>query len=181
MWILSSNGEFHILCIQNASNIYAEIHSCFLWFSCISLLQQNTTALGPGDKEPICRLDDGIVLPAPPSHAGGQGHPPHSDDQGHPPRQERHHGPPFNLPPYADPFHRCIRFLAKSDPATHPICPLPLPQPFPHPKLSWDWVTHILKQSQMSASCRKILKYINIDHHQVSMFCLASFFPWTVV
>ncbi|XP_050933106.1 alpha-2-HS-glycoprotein 1 isoform X2 [Lates calcarifer] len=115
----------------------------------------NTTALGPGEQEPICRHSP-IPYGRPPyasgeghpPHAGDGGHPPHAGDGGHPPHA-RSGGPPPHAgsggpPPHAgrervhplQPFHPCHGFLTNSNPALHPICPWPHPGPRPNPKPS---------------------------------------------
>ncbi|KAK1875068.1 Cortactin-binding protein 2 [Dissostichus eleginoides] len=66
----------------------------------------NSTALGDGEQEPICRPEDTVGLPPPPAGDG-------------PPGQERQrHMPPFHS------FH-----CHGSDAAIHPICPWPRPEP----------------------------------------------------
>ncbi|KAK1897068.1 Alpha-2-HS-glycoprotein [Dissostichus eleginoides] len=71
----------------------------------------NSTALGDGEREPICRPEDTVGLPPPP--AGGVGGPPPPPDQ-----ERQRHMPPFHS------FH-----CHGSDAAIHPICPWPRPEP----------------------------------------------------
>lgn len=120
--------------------------------SCICCLcsQQNTTALGPGEKEPVCgRHPHGHGGPPPHAHDHGRGPPPdaakgrpphahgpppHADKGGRPPHAHDHgHGPPptggkgkGSFHPLRR-FHPCHGFLVNPDPALHPICPWPLP------------------------------------------------------
>ncbi|XP_070765096.1 alpha-2-HS-glycoprotein 1 [Enoplosus armatus] len=96
----------------------------------------NTTPLGPGEEEPVCRAFHHPPHPhgAPP-HAGSGGPPPHG--QGPPHGQERlEHGTPFNVFHPLQPFHSCHGFQTNSDPALHPICPWPHPEPHPNPNQS---------------------------------------------
>lgn len=100
--------------------------------SCICCLcsQQNTTALGPGEKEPVCGRH-GRHHPhghgGPPTHAldHGRGPPPHAHDHGHGPPPTGGKGKGSFHPLRR--FHPCHRFLVNPDPALHPICPWPLP------------------------------------------------------
>ncbi|XP_039456597.1 histidine-rich glycoprotein-like isoform X1 [Oreochromis aureus] len=95
---------------------------------------ENTTALGPGEKEPDCR-HHGRRLPhshgGPPPHAHDHGHgpPPHDHEHGHGPPppggKGGHHGKGSFHPLRR--FHPCHGFLVNPDPALHPICPWPLP------------------------------------------------------
>ncbi|KAI4828425.1 hypothetical protein KUCAC02_022521, partial [Chaenocephalus aceratus] len=70
----------------------------------------NSTALGDGEREPICRPEDTVGLPPPP--AGGVGGPP----------------PPRHMLPFHS-FH-----CHGSDLAIHPICPWPRPEPRLNPR-----------------------------------------------
>ncbi|XP_032381217.1 alpha-2-HS-glycoprotein 1 isoform X2 [Etheostoma spectabile] len=98
----------------------------------------NTTALGPGEQEPLCRHHGG----GHPPHVGhGHGPPPPGSDprthspclptppggDGHPPHEKQHHGPPFGSKQHFHPFHPFHPFhrCRGSDPALHPICPWP--------------------------------------------------------
>lgn len=85
--------------------------------SCICCLcsQQNTTALGPGEKEPVCGRH-------PHGHGGP---PPHAHDHGHGPPPTGGKGKGSFHPLRR--FHPCHGFLVNPDPALHPICPWPLP------------------------------------------------------
>lgn len=89
--------------------------------SCICCLcsQQNTTALGPGEKEPVCG-HHGRRHP----HGHG-GPPPHAHDHGHGPPPTGGKGKGSFHPLRR--FHPCHGFLVNPDPALHPICPWPLP------------------------------------------------------
>ncbi|KAM9357984.1 alpha-2-HS-glycoprotein 1 [Symphorus nematophorus] len=93
-------------------------------FKCELYPPTNTTALGPGEQEPICRPPHHVMPPpsppaGPPGHANGQDPPPHAG--GPPPRAGGH------LPLH--PFPPCNGVLTNVDPAIHPICPWPLPEP----------------------------------------------------
>ncbi|XP_023264648.1 antihemorrhagic factor cHLP-B-like [Seriola lalandi dorsalis] len=111
----------------------------------------NTTALAPGEPEPVCRPPHPAHHPglppyhgpsAPPPHAGGR--PPHGHGHGHPPhiggRPPRPHGLPDYTGPHTGqippPFNHCDTPLINSDPAVHPICPWHLPYNRPQPRPS---------------------------------------------
>ncbi|XP_071342848.1 alpha-2-HS-glycoprotein 1 [Trachinotus anak] len=118
----------------------------------------NTTALGPGEREPICRPSHpgnhhrppfhpvGHVPPphagsgGPPPHAHGHGPPPHAGSGGPPPHAHGHRPPAFAGPAVQErhsprpPFHSCHGFMNNIDPALHPICPWPHPEPRPQPE-----------------------------------------------
>ncbi|XP_039904434.1 alpha-2-HS-glycoprotein 1 isoform X7 [Simochromis diagramma] len=100
---------------------------------------ENTTLLGPGEKEPVCgrhgrRHPHGHGGPPPHAHNHGHGPPPDASNEGRPPHAHNHnHGPPptggkgkGSFHPLRR-FHPCHGFLVNPDPALHPICPWPLP------------------------------------------------------
>lgn len=87
----------------------------------------NTTALGLGEQEPVCRplRRVGPPPPDPTSHQGPAAPPVVQERQQHglPPQQ--------SLPP-------CNGVLTNINPVLHPICPWPLPDPHPNPRLRAD-------------------------------------------
>ncbi|XP_035769191.1 uncharacterized protein LOC102782081 isoform X1 [Neolamprologus brichardi] len=96
------------LCPDRADYAYCQ---GFEGFECYINDPKNTTALGPGEEEPVCG-----------HHERSQ---PHDHEHGHgsPPTGGKGKG---SIHPLRR-FHPCHGFLFNPDPALHPICPWPLP------------------------------------------------------